>query len=207
MRKALFTLMIAGAVSASSFARAGDLSANARARRATGRAPESSLKVTSDALAANQTILSEYTCDGARTTPPLAWSKVPPKTRSIAILMEDPDAEGGAFLHWLVTGIEPNSTFMPPNFLPPGAAVSKNDKGEPGYVAPCASDGQHRYVIHVYALDTPLPAGVVKDVFLGTIKGHILAQGTLVGTYGGQDSARTVGDARRDAKRPVKAAI
>jgi Raf kinase inhibitor-like YbhB/YbcL family protein len=111
--------------------------------------------------------------------------------------MEDPDVPSGAFLHWLVTGLDPTSMFLPSNTLPPGAAVSKNDKGARGYVAPCATGGVHRYVFHVYALDTTLPAAISKDVFLGSIEGHILAQGTLVGTYGGPDLPRAVGDVTR----------
>jgi Raf kinase inhibitor-like YbhB/YbcL family protein len=194
--------MAAVAIPAGSFARSAP---DARSRGVAGRAPEISLQLTSDAFVANQAIPSEYTCDGAWTTPPLTWSKAPPTTRSVAILMEDPDAPGGAFLHWLVTGIDPTSMFLPPSMLPPGAVVSKNDKGEKGYFAPCATDGGHRYVFHVYALDTALPAEVVKDVFLGSIEGHILAHGTLIGTYGRPDPSRTVGDVKSDARQRSKA--
>jgi Raf kinase inhibitor-like YbhB/YbcL family protein len=121
--------------------------------------------------------------------------------------MEDPDASSGPFLHWLVTGIEPTSMFMPPSMLPPGAAASKNDKGGTGYFAPCATDGGHRYVFHVYALDTTVPAGIAKDSFLGSIEGHVLAHGTLLGTYGRSDPSRSVGDVRRNASKrlPVTA--
>jgi Raf kinase inhibitor-like YbhB/YbcL family protein len=188
MRKHLFIILAVAAIPLSSLAQPAGVFPNGRAPSA-GRTTKSSLEVSSDAFARNEAIPSEYTCDGAQTTPPLTWSKAPPTTRSIAIMMENPDASGGALMQWLVTGIEPKSMFMPPDMLPPGAAVSKNEQGEMGYAAPCATQRGHRYVFHVYALDTTLPAAISKDVFLGSIQGHILAEGALLGTYGGADLA------------------
>jgi len=147
-------------------------------------APVAKLTVTSTAFSAHQPIPPEYTCDGAQASPPLAWSAVPDKTRSVAILVEDPDAPGGAFTHWLVTGLAPEIQQLTVGAaLPAGAAVAKNGKGETGYVGPCPPDGQHRYHFHVYALETTIPAPGSKDDFLASIKGHVLAQGELIATY------------------------
>ncbi len=143
----------------------------------------SSLQVTSSAFAPNGDIPVALTCDGEGRSPPLAWSGVPPGTRSIAILVEDPDAPRGAFLHWLVTGISPSTTQLAAGTLPPGATAAKNDAGKPGYIGPCPPRGKHHYYFRVYALDTQIAKPATKVDFLTAITGHVLAQGELVGTY------------------------
>lgn len=142
-----------------------------------------SLNVTSNAFAANQTIPVEYTCDGSETSPPLSWSNVPKGTKSVAILVEDPDAPSGTFTHWLVTGIPPTTTALPAGALPAGASVATNDTGKAGYAGPCPPSGRHHYHFKVYALDTTLPKPRTKAEFLSAIKGHVLDQGELVATY------------------------
>jgi len=157
-----------------------------------------SLKVTSNGFAPNGAIPAEYTCDGAQTTPALAWSNVPKDTRAVAILVEDPDAPNGAFTHWLVTGIAPATTSLAAGAtLPEGAMVAKNGKGDTAYVGPCPPGGRHRYFFHVYALDTTIPGPATKEDFLSSIHGHILAEGQLIGTY-----RKTV--ASRDTKPTAK---
>lgn len=201
--------MITAAAPATSLAQRASLSQDVPAPSVAQRAPAALLQLTSEAFSANQAIPSEYTCDGARIAPPLAWTKAPASARSIAVLMEEPDRPGGADLHWLVTGIAPDSTSMPASMLPPGASTAKNDKGQKAYQAPCETDAGHRYVFHVYALDTALPADVTKEMFFGKIEGHVLAHGTLAGTYGKHDQSRTVGDvtsgagSRKTGKTPV----
>jgi Raf kinase inhibitor-like YbhB/YbcL family protein len=148
------------------------------------RITKTSLKVTSSAFAPNGAIPAEYTCDGAQTTPPVAWSNVPKNARSVAILVEDPDAPNGAFTHWLVTGIAPATTSLAAGGkLPEGAMVAKNGKGDTTYFGPCPPSGHHRYFFHVYALDTTIPGPATKEDFLASINGHILAEGQLIGTY------------------------
>jgi len=143
-----------------------------------------SLTVTSDAFQANQAIPSEYTCDGAQQTPPLSWSGVPGEAKSIAILVEDPDAPKGTFAHWIVTNIPPHETSLSANgSLPQGAVAAKNDKGATGYAAPCPPSGTHHYHFRVYALDRTIPQPASRAAFMKEIKGHVLAQGDLVGTY------------------------
>lgn len=142
------------------------------------------LKVTSSAFKANAAIPAEYTCDGASTPLPIAWSAVPKTTRSVAVLIDDPDAPGGSFTHWLVTSIPPSETQLPQGgVLPTGAVAAKNGKGDAGYAGPCPPTGRHHYHIHVYALETTIPAPGSKDDFQSTIDGHVLAEGELVGTY------------------------
>jgi Raf kinase inhibitor-like YbhB/YbcL family protein len=141
-----------------------------------------SLDVTSTAFANNNPIPAEYTCDGAELPPPLAWSKVPAATKSIAILVEDPDAPKGTFTHWLVTDI-PATTTAVDGALPAGAMAAKNDKGKSGYAGPCPPSGIHHYVFHVYALDMALKGSPTRTEFLAKIKGHTLASGQLIGIY------------------------
>ncbi|HET9627048.1 MAG TPA: YbhB/YbcL family Raf kinase inhibitor-like protein [Kofleriaceae bacterium] len=152
--------------------------------KATPRMAKANLKVTSSAFAANQAIPAQYTCDGAATAPPVAWSAVPGNTRSVAILVEDPDAPDGTFTHWLVTGLGPQTTSLAAGAaLPQGAVAAKNGKGDTGYSAPCPPTGLHHYVFHVYALETTIPAPSSKEDFLAAITGHVLAEGQLIGTY------------------------
>jgi Raf kinase inhibitor-like YbhB/YbcL family protein len=154
------------------------------AGKITPRQAKANLKLTSTAFTANQGIPAQYTCDGGEAAPPLTWSAVPGNTRSIALLVEDPDAPDGTFTHWLVTGIPSTTTSIAAGAgLPAGAAAAKNGKGDTGYTGPCPPSGRHRYVFHVYALETTIPAPATKDDFLASIQGHVLAEGQLIGMY------------------------
>lgn len=139
------------------------------------------LDVTSTAFQNNAAIPTEYTCEGTGAAPPLTWSRVPTAAKSIAILVEDPDAPGGTFTHWLVTGIPPTTTSLSGE-LPAGAMASKNGKGAMGYAAPCPPSGRHRYRFDVFALDIAAPKATSRADFLAAINGHIVAKGELVGT-------------------------
>lgn len=142
------------------------------------------LEVTSPAFSAGGSIPTPYTCEGAEAAPPLAWSEVPAGTRSIAILVDDPDAPRGTFTHWLVTGIPPaTSSLANEAALPATASEGLNDRGTRGYVGPCPPSGRHRYRFRVYALDIAKPAATTRAAFLRAIEGHVLATGELVGTY------------------------
>lgn len=147
----------------------------------TAKAP-AVLEVTSTSFTDQNPIPAEHTCDGDDQPPPLSWSRVPVNTRSIAILVDDPDAPNGTFTHWLVTGIPATTTSLSGR-LPEGAVAASNDKGTPGYAGPCPPSGAHRYQFHVYALDTTLPAVLTKADFTKLIKGHVLASGQLTGMY------------------------
>lgn len=151
---------------------------------ASGALPRTSLRVTSTAFADNQAIPAAYTCDGAQTPPPLAWSTLPRRTKSVAIFVEDLDAQNGPFTHWLVTGIVPTSKgLLEGGSMPQGAVAATNGMGDTGYAGPCPPVGRHRYHFHVYALDTKIAPPAGKNDFLSVIEGHVLAEGELVGTY------------------------
>jgi Raf kinase inhibitor-like YbhB/YbcL family protein len=142
------------------------------------------LEVTSSAFGANQLIPPEFTCDGANKPPPIAWSGVPKETQSIAILVDDPDAPGGTFTHWLITDLPATTTSLSEGgALPRGAMASRNDMGKAGYAGPCPPSGRHHYHFHVYALDAPVGKAADRQAFLSAIPGHVLAEGDLVGVY------------------------
>jgi Raf kinase inhibitor-like YbhB/YbcL family protein len=142
------------------------------------------LKITSASFANNGSIPSKYSCEGEEASPPLLISDIPSGTKSLAIILHDPDAprEGG-FTHWVVWNIDPGNNNIPENFK--GAQQGLNGAGQPGYKGMCPPSGTHHYHFMVYALDTKLDidkktdkAGLEKSM-----QGHILAQGDLVGLY------------------------
>lgn len=142
------------------------------------------LTVTSPAFSANGAIPSEFTCTGAGKSPPLSWSNVPPNTQSIAILVDDADAPKGAFTHWLVTNIPPHETSISEGGqLPQGALAGMNSNDSQGYAPICPPSGTHRYRFHVFALDRIMPKPTTRNAFGTQIKGHVLAEGELIGTY------------------------
>jgi len=143
------------------------------------------LEVTSPAFQPDGSIPSKYTCDGYGVSPPLAWSDVPPDTRSVAILVDDPDSTDRPFLHWLVTNLPPDIRHLDEgSALPREARVGESDAGTASYYGPCPAAGRHHYRFHVYALDTVLDHRPdSRDDFLGEISGHVLDEGELVGTY------------------------
>lgn len=147
-----------------------------------------SLEVTSSAFANNQPIPTELTCEGTDPgPPPLTWSRVPTGTKSIALLVDDPDAPSGAFTHWLVTNISPRTTAISGG-LPDGAVPAKNDYGTIGYAPPCPPHGRHHYQFRVYALDIAFHNTMTRAEFLSATRGHVLAMGQLIGTYQKQGS-------------------
>src|SRR4051812_2651238 len=114
------------------------------------------LRVTSHAFGATEAIPIEYTCDGGELSPPLAWSKGPDGTKSFAILIDDPDAPGGAYTHWLVTNIPADVDAVEAGVLPSSAVEGLSDSGMARYAGPCPPSGRHHYYFHVYALDVVL---------------------------------------------------
>jgi Raf kinase inhibitor-like YbhB/YbcL family protein len=148
------------------------------------RSKKTAIKVTSTAFSSGGMLPAQFTCEGAQTTPPLAWTNVPPGTQSIAILVDDPDAPGGTFTHWLITGLRPDAKeLIAGGALPDGAVPGKNSNGESGYTPPCPPSGKHRYVFHVFAFDRVVALAGSKADFLAASAGHLLADGQLVATY------------------------
>jgi Raf kinase inhibitor-like YbhB/YbcL family protein len=155
---------------------------------AVARAMSKKLVVTSPAFANQGPIPTAHTCEGEGIAVPLAWSKVPPGTKSIALVAEDPDAVGGAFTQWLVVGIPPTAKKLDKGgALPKGAVAAKNDNQTIGYAAPCPPTGVHKYHFRVFALDVLLDRPMTKMELSLAIEGHVLAEGELVGTYQKKD--------------------
>jgi len=135
-------------------------------------------------------IPKKYTCDDMNISPPLAWDAVPEKTRSIALVADDPDAPGKTWVHWVAFNIPASAKELPEN-LPAQDAINgggkqgTNDFKKLGYGGPCPPNGTHRYYFHLYALDTELnlDSSVTKDQLLKAIEGHVLAEGELMGKY------------------------
>ncbi len=144
------------------------------------------LELTSTAFRDGEAIPKKYTGDGQDASPPLQWRDPPAGTGSLALICEDPDAPRGTFTHWVAFNLPAESHELSEAALPKGTAQGTNDFGKVGYGGPAPPKGKpHRYVFKLYALDGPLDlrAGATKAQLLGAIKGHVLAEGQLVGTY------------------------
>jgi Raf kinase inhibitor-like YbhB/YbcL family protein len=145
------------------------------------------IELTSSAFRAGGAIPTEYTCDGRETSPPLAWADVPAGTRSLALLMEDPDAPGGTFVHWTVYGIAPSVRRFDVGKVPSGSEQGENSFGDDRYGGPCPPEGDdaHHYEFNLYALraDLGLDAGAKPDDVRAAIKKQAAARGRLVGTF------------------------
>jgi Raf kinase inhibitor-like YbhB/YbcL family protein len=154
-------------------------------------APETVLVVSSPAFAEGTQIPEEYTCDGSDISPPLNWSEPPAGTRSLALIMDDPDAPGGVFTHWVIFNLPAGSTQLPAAVptnpeLSSGALQGSNDFGRIGYSGPCPPSGSpHRYRFTLYAVDEvlELSPGAAQSQVRQALEGHVLAQDQLTGTY------------------------
>ena len=150
------------------------------------------LTLTSSNFEQGKAIPKKYTCDGDDISPGLSWSKPPEGTKELALIVDDPDASMGAWVHWVVWGIPPDSTSLPEGVpktdtTSMGLMQGKNGFGKVGYGGPCPPRGSdHRYFFKLYAIDTKLdlkPKATKWDV-LNAMEGHIIAKGELMGRYG-----------------------
>lgn len=165
--------------------------ANSSATRA------AALSLTSPAFADGAAIPQQFTCDGANRSPTLSWSGAPDSTAAYALLVEDPDAPGGPFIHWVIYDI-PATVHALPEGVAKGPTVASlggakqgatGFKGTPGYGGPCPPKGPaHHYHFRLFALDKSLglEAGASRDDVVKAMRGHELARGELVGTYARQ---------------------
>ncbi len=152
----------------------------------------SNITISAEAFKDGGNIPAVYTCDGRNISPALTWSGMPAGTKSIALIMDDPDAPRGTFVHWVLFNIPPDAQGLPEavpknQTLKDGSRQGNTSYGEAGYGGPCPPPGKpHRYYFKVYALDTKLdlPAGATKADVEKTMNGHILAKGELMGKYG-----------------------
>jgi hypothetical protein len=141
------------------------------------------MQITSSAFTENEAIPKDFTCDGANKSPELSISDLPSDAESLVLIVDDPDAPGKTFLHWLAYNIDPSDR-IPENATP--GTQGSNDFGKSGYGGPCPPSGTHRYFFRVYALDTSLglPQGAGRGEVEQAMKGHVLDQAQLMGTYG-----------------------
>ena len=149
------------------------------------------LKITSTAFTEGEAIPAKYTCQGDDISPPLEWTGAPAGTKSFALICDDPDAPAGTWVHWVIFNLPADASGLPERIdkaetLPDGAAQGTNDFKRTGYGGPCPPPGKpHRYFFKLYALDTvlPLKPKATKEEVLQAMRGHILAEGQLLGTY------------------------
>jgi Raf kinase inhibitor-like YbhB/YbcL family protein len=142
-------------------------------------------ELTSTAFADGAPIPTKYSCDGRNTSPPLAWSFLPEGTRSLALVVHDPDAPSGDFTHWVAWNIDPEQGGLDEGA--PAPTEGANGRGETGYMGPCPppGNGTHRYFHELHALDTELDLapGSSREQLEVALDGHVLAKAQLVGTY------------------------
>jgi Raf kinase inhibitor-like YbhB/YbcL family protein len=152
-----------------------------------------SLSIRSSAFPPNGSIPARHTCDGEDLSPPLEWSGVPKEAKSLALVVDDPDAPDPkapqrTWVHWVVYDLPPDARGLPegvaPKDLPKGAWVGTNDWKKAAYGGPCPPIGRHRYFHKLYALDTVLglPDATKRDLERA-MEGHVLAKAEVVGTY------------------------
>ncbi|MFV7236273.1 YbhB/YbcL family Raf kinase inhibitor-like protein [Flavobacterium sp. ZB4R12] len=140
------------------------------------------LTIKSPAFKNNEFIPSKYTCDGLNINPELIIEDIPVNTKSLAIIVDDPDAPNGTFCHWLLWDIPPKTTIKEDSR--PGTQ-GRNSIHENKYFGPCPPSGTHHYHFKVYALDAKLnlPPNTGEKELLNTMRGHIISSGDLVGLY------------------------
>lgn len=150
-----------------------------------GRDVDAGITVTSTAFGEGEPIPVAFTCDGDDRSPPLAWHGVPDGAADLALVVDDPDAPGGTYVHWVAVGIDPASTGADEAAVPPGGRQVANSAGHARYDGPCppGRDGAHRYRFTLYALDRAVGADAGLDDTLAAIGRAAIAKGTLTGTF------------------------
>ncbi|MDQ1618277.1 MAG: hypothetical protein QOE19_846 [Actinomycetota bacterium] len=147
--------------------------------------PIGALSVSSAAFADGAAIPTGFTCKGDNLSPPLHWSGLPSDARSVALVVDDPDAPNGTFTHWVVFNIDPQQRSIDAGQVPEGARQAKNSAGHASYDGPCPPSGTHHYRFTVSVLRSPLtvPDGAETTRVLTVIKAKATARGTLTGTF------------------------
>ncbi|TDO46377.1 hypothetical protein EV643_111230 [Kribbella sp. VKM Ac-2527] len=151
-----------------------------------GQEPIMSITVTSTAFSEGGRIPSKFTCDSDNVSPPLTWRGLPANTTALALVVDDPDAPRGTYVHWVLLDLPADLTSLGENLTPPpGTVQAKNSAGRATYFGPCPPSGTHHYRFTIYALSAPtdLPPGAPLDEALKAIKTFTIAQGRLTGLY------------------------
>jgi hypothetical protein len=144
-----------------------------------------SLRVTSSAFLDGGKIPKKYTCDNSNVNPPLRIENLPKAVKSLVLIVDDPDTPGQTWTHWLLWNIDPKATEIREESVPQNAVQGTSDFGSARYGGPCPPSGTHRYYFKVYALGTTLslPSSAKKATVEKAMAGHIIAKGSLMGTY------------------------
>lgn len=145
------------------------------------------MKISSSAFVDSGVLPAKYTCDGKSISPAIKWQDAPADTKSFALIYDDPDAPGGTWTHWILYNLPPTTDSLEENVkqLPAGTKVGVNSWPQQAYGAPCPPFGEHRYIFHLYSLDTMLNLSgtVTSEKLQQAMQGHILATATLMGRY------------------------
>ena len=144
------------------------------------------MKLTSPAFANGQAIPKTYSCDGDDRNPPLAIAGVPKEAKSLALVMDDPDAPVGVWVHWVLWNIDPETSQIAHGSVPAGAEQGVNSWERTGYGGPCPPSGTHRYYFRLYALKErlELPSSASRRELDRAMAGKVLARCELLGLYG-----------------------
>ena len=143
------------------------------------------MKITSSAFQNNTKIPSKYTCDGQDINPPLSFIEVSANAKSLALIMDDPDAPGGTFVHWVLYSMNPKISEIKENSVPHFVVVGKNSAGKSNYFGACPPSGLHHYHFKLYALDTVLSlTDPDKATLENDMQGHILEKAEIIVLYG-----------------------
>lgn len=140
------------------------------------------INVSSPAFKSGGSVPARFTCKGTDVSPPLQFRGVPKEAKSLVLIVDDPDAPGGLFTHWLAWNIDPGTTQLSEKSVPAGAIEGTSDFGKHGYGGPCPPSGTHRYYFRIFALDQKLDLkpGAKRSAVEGAVKNHILARGELM---------------------------
>jgi Raf kinase inhibitor-like YbhB/YbcL family protein len=152
---------------------------------ARGESPKAALKITSPAFQEGGEIPAKFSRDGGNANPALHISGTPAEAKSLVLIVDDPDAPVGLFTHWLVWNIDPKTADIAEHSVPSGAVQGTNDFSGHRYDGPQPPSGTHRYFFKIFALDQrlDLPAGAKRKQLDAAMKGHVIAQGQLMGRY------------------------
>ncbi len=145
------------------------------------------MELKSPAFAEGDVIPTKFTCSGEDVSPKLEWSGVPEQAEELMLIVDDPDAPGGLFIHWVISALDPSTGGLEESEVPPGAVEGMNDFDGMGYGGPCppAGHGAHRYVFHLYALSSPsgLTEGVTAEEARGAVQAKVIEEATYIGRF------------------------
>ncbi len=143
------------------------------------------LEISSPAFENNGYMPAKYTCDGDDSNPPLSFGNIPRHARSLVLIVDDPDAPNGIWVHWVLWNIAPPAQELKANAVPKGAVQGLNDFKQNKYRGPCPPSGTHRYFFKLYALDTTLdlPPNAKKADVERAMSGHIISRSRIIGLY------------------------